>query len=592
LVFGEWPADEQGRADFAGIMDRMVETYGSDKNAKDISRVLRMPGFLNRKYDEAFQVRIHKVSGRRYARKELLEAFPPIAKRKPDPVPSITASTPDEARIRDALFIINADDRETWVRMGMAIKHVLGEGGRGLWDEWSATSDKFDRRDQERTWNSFKRNGVSAGTIFHEAALAGWRNSADERYDRLIEQLRTRPGPDQGKQPETANSGLGEQDFGEHTTVPPPRAWLLGTTFCRTFASSLLAAGGVGKTSLRYAQFLALASGRAITGEYVHQRSRVLVISLEDDDDELRRRMLAGMKYHGIAHEDVKGWLFTAAPGRSAGKLLEMNPTNRRVVLGQLAANIEAAILRRKPDLVSLDPFVKSHSVEENGNTAIDEVVQILTDLASKHDIAIDSPHHVSKGAADPGNADKGRGASAMVDAARLVKTLTPMSSEEAKRFGIKEEDRKQYVRVDNGKVNIAHGGGAPQWFEIIGVPLDNGTEFYPNGDVVQTMKPWHPPDTWADLSDALLNQILDKIDEGVPGGERYTDGRAAKDRAAWRVVAAMAPNKTEEQAKAIIRKWVDTGVLEHETYRSERERKDFQGLRVNATKRPGTVQG
>ena len=49
VVKDDWPADEQGRTDFAAVMERMVASYGSDKNAKDISRVLRVPGFLHRK---------------------------------------------------------------------------------------------------------------------------------------------------------------------------------------------------------------------------------------------------------------------------------------------------------------------------------------------------------------------------------------------------------------------------------------------------------------------------------------------------------------------------------------------------------------
>ena len=43
LVGDAWPADEKGRADFAAVMARMVETYGCDKSAKDICRVLRIP---------------------------------------------------------------------------------------------------------------------------------------------------------------------------------------------------------------------------------------------------------------------------------------------------------------------------------------------------------------------------------------------------------------------------------------------------------------------------------------------------------------------------------------------------------------------
>jgi hypothetical protein len=78
LVANDWPADEQGRVDFAGVMARMVESHGSDRNAKDIARVLRVPGFLHRK-DKPQLVKIREASGRRYMRAQILAAFPPVA---------------------------------------------------------------------------------------------------------------------------------------------------------------------------------------------------------------------------------------------------------------------------------------------------------------------------------------------------------------------------------------------------------------------------------------------------------------------------------------------------------------------------------
>ena len=42
-VADDWPADEQGRADFASVMERMVESYSCDKSAKDICRVTACP---------------------------------------------------------------------------------------------------------------------------------------------------------------------------------------------------------------------------------------------------------------------------------------------------------------------------------------------------------------------------------------------------------------------------------------------------------------------------------------------------------------------------------------------------------------------
>src|SRR5215831_8230963 len=83
LVADDWPADEKGRADFAGVMERMVESYGSDNNAKDTSRVLRLPGFLHRKDPtRAHMVRIVESGGRRYTREEIIRAFPPIEREK------------------------------------------------------------------------------------------------------------------------------------------------------------------------------------------------------------------------------------------------------------------------------------------------------------------------------------------------------------------------------------------------------------------------------------------------------------------------------------------------------------------------------
>src|SRR5262245_21114731 len=85
LVEGDWPADEQGRKDFAGVMARMVADYGSDKSAKDISRVLRVPGFLHRKNPDApHMVAMVGGNGLRYTREEILKAFPaPETKTRP-----------------------------------------------------------------------------------------------------------------------------------------------------------------------------------------------------------------------------------------------------------------------------------------------------------------------------------------------------------------------------------------------------------------------------------------------------------------------------------------------------------------------------
>jgi hypothetical protein len=118
-------------------------------------------------------------------------------------------------------------------------------------------------------------------------------------------------------------------------------------------------------------------------------------------------------------------------------------------------------------------------------------------------------------------------------------------------------------------------------------VNLGNGNDNYPHGDEVQTVEPWTPPNVWAGLSHIKLNEILTELDKGLPDGRRYSAHNQAADTAAWRMIKAHAPEKTEAQARSIINTWVKNGVLVVESYYDPIRRKHAKGLRVEQTKRP-----
>jgi hypothetical protein len=376
---------------------------------------------------------------------------------------------------------------------------------------------------------------------------------------------------------------LNEWDAGDFTDLPPPREWLLGNQFCRRFLSGLLAPGATGKTALRTLQYLSLATGRPLTGQHVFKRSRVLLLSMEDDDTELLRRLAAARMHHDIASSDLKGWLFCATP--KGIKLADIKDGAR--VRGPLEAMLRQTIAERKIDLLGLDPFVKLHALEENDNGAMDFVCDLLVKLAIEFNIAVDVPHHTKKGQQTAGDADAGRGASAARDAGRLMYTLTRMSDVEGDTFGIPAEERKLYVRLDSSKVNIAPPSGEAAWYKLVGVRLDNGTPDYPAGDDVQTVVPWHPPKTWDGVSSAQLNAVLDEIEVGLPNGQRYSDAGPAKTRAAWPVVQRHCPSRTEPQCRQIVNAWVESGVLFNDEYDDPIDRKPRKGLRVCHGKRP-----
>ncbi len=80
-------------------------------------------------------------------------------------------------RIREALQFIPATDRDTWVKMGMAVKSELGDSGFDLWEAWSQQADTFNAKDARDVWKSIRINGgVTPGTLFHEAKANGWRD--------------------------------------------------------------------------------------------------------------------------------------------------------------------------------------------------------------------------------------------------------------------------------------------------------------------------------------------------------------------------------------------------------------------------------
>ena len=95
--------------------------------------------------------------------------------------------------IRSALYTIPADDRETWVQIGMAIKSELGDAGFDLWNIWSRQSDRYEATDARVVWRSIKTNGgITIRTLYHEAKTHGWQGEAPVKTAPSAEEKRQR----------------------------------------------------------------------------------------------------------------------------------------------------------------------------------------------------------------------------------------------------------------------------------------------------------------------------------------------------------------------------------------------------------------
>jgi hypothetical protein len=362
----------------------------------------------------------------------------------------------------------------------------------------------------------------------------------------------------------------------------PPRQWLLGTTFCVGFLSALIGTGGVGKTALRLLQLIAVALGRGdLVGEHVFKRTKVLLVCLEDDD-ELRRRIRAACLHHGIVQSDLDGWLYYWTPHDL--RLIEVEGRGREIVPGALGDALRGILKQLSIGLVSIDPFVKSHSAEENDNSAIDKAATVFLQVGHECGAAVDYLHHQRKGIAIAGDADSSRGASSLVNASRLVKTANRMTQAEAEKFGLSERERKLTIRVDDGKINIGAPDEQAVWFRLVGVEIGNPTETYPRGDNVQTVERWYPPEAFEDLPKSQIAEIFARLRQGPGEGERYlTDPRANGDWAGSAIVELA--GKTTGQAKEILRTWLKNEVLIKGEFVSPRRRQPRTCITINEVK-------
>ena len=64
------------------------------------------------------------------------------------------------------------------MRVGLALKGVLGKGGGDLFAAWSAQSGKDDPAFTAKTWAGLKADRIGAGTIYHLAMERGWKPDA------------------------------------------------------------------------------------------------------------------------------------------------------------------------------------------------------------------------------------------------------------------------------------------------------------------------------------------------------------------------------------------------------------------------------
>jgi hypothetical protein len=331
----------------------------------------------------------------------------------------------------------------------------------------------------------------------------------------------------------------------------PARQWLYGKHLLRKFVSVDVAAGGIGKSSVKIGEALAMASNRSLYGKQVHDGPlTVWFYNLEDPAEETERRLHATAKWFKLAPDDVGDRLYVDS-GRDQRCVIAYESPHGATIAAPVIEQIKAEIKAKNIDVLIIDPFVSSHEVSENDNRAIDAVAKAWGKIADECNCAINLVHHVRKGNGVETTAESARGAKALTDAARSVIVYNRMTDEEAGLAGVPQDQRGFYFRTQNDKANLAPPDTA-EWYRMNNVDLANG-------DQVGVACPW----TWPELFDGISTAKLQAVQRAIAEGDYRKDPRSEH----WvgnvvATVLGMDPENDKKRIGRLIKEWVKNGVL------------------------------
>lgn len=278
-----------------------------------------------------------------------------------------------------------------------------------------------------------------------------------------------------------------ELDFGNpyDPYIIEPRPWIIERMLMRRAVTVIGAAGSAGKSTVSLALAASLIAGQEFAGHKVLHRCRVMVYNGEDDITEQSRRLWANCATYKLDYERVKRDIMLMSAREL--KLSLVTREGGRAVRNDTLINqlIEKAIASRA-DVLILDPLIKVHQVDESDNVHMDTVMEVLTDIAHLANVSVLVLHHTVKGAGQSelniGNPDVFRGASAIKDAARVAFTMYNASLKDQADYGLQDEERLTWVRMDDAKMNMSLASDKATWFK-------KGAVHIPSGDLVGVLE-------------------------------------------------------------------------------------------------------
>ena len=349
----------------------------------------------------------------------------------------------------------------------------------------------------------------------------------------------------------------------------PARRWVYGHHYIRSYVSVVASAGGLGKSSMQMVEAVSIATGKALLGEAVHEQCKVWIVNLEDPLEEMQRRMAAVMQHYDIKPDDIRGKIFLDA-GRDLKMIFAKQTRDGLEIIEEIVEYMIKVINENGISVVFIDPWVAAMGgISENDNMAMNAAVGAVRAIADATDAAIVLTHHIRKTNGEEATIDSVRGAGSLIGAARAARVLNRVSQEEAMKLGVSEEGSLGIFRVDDGKNNLSLPAAKALYRRMESVLLANG-------EFVGVATEFKLPDLFDGISAKHAMEVQKLVGAAEERGEPMRKNAQAKTWVGHAVAVVlnldMEKKHEKAKAKAVIAKWLETGVLREDTWKSGRD--------------------
>lgn len=354
----------------------------------------------------------------------------PVASKNPADEPDTAALTD----LRAALYLLDHDDYHVWIATGHALK-TAGDPGYDLWIEWSKRSLKYDQNSADAAWRSFRPN------LTHWKAIFNYRKQAVEKWFSGFNESRKQVNGSAALKAYRAEKSVSVLDSpikkltAEEVAAAKPHPRMLIEKYLYADLRNLIAAGGVGKTTLLLYEAVMGALGRPIWGRAVSEPFTTIIVTKEDSRELLANRVGKICEAHSLSDAEKELVFDRVYVIDLCGDRFRLAEQPDRTIRPD-RENINKLINRcipLNPGRLIFDPLVSFGAGEAQVNDSEQAIVEAAR-LMMLHlpGCAIDVVHHTGKQNARSGSVDQyaGRNGTALPDGSRMVAVLNELGAE------------------------------------------------------------------------------------------------------------------------------------------------------------------